>query len=226
MLSPRRIPRLSSLTTRAAAPFLIELALLAAALCAAPAGAEVLILQLDPRASRVEFGFGATLQSVAGSLELKGGALQFDTATGAASGEVTAAAATARTGVRRRDRKMHEKILQSALYPVIVFSAERIDGFLSRAGRSDLQLHGTLTLHGVSRPAAIVAVARVTGDQVQATGYLTVGYLTYGMRDPSFLLLRVQKEVRVTLHIAGRLLPAAPPTYQRAADSANAHPGG
>ncbi|HVT60950.1 MAG TPA: YceI family protein [Thermoanaerobaculia bacterium] len=195
-----------------------------AAIGTSPAGAEVLTLDIDPLASRIEFGFGATFQSVVGSLQLQGGSIRFDTASGAASGEAAAAAGTARTGVKRRDRKMHEKILESALYPTIVFSVERIDGTLNRAGRSELQLHGTLKLHGVSRPAAMPAVAVVNGDQVKATGYLTIDYLSYGMRDPSFLLLRVEKKVKVKLTIAGHLAPAASAALARPANSPPPHP--
>jgi polyisoprenoid-binding protein YceI len=177
----------------------------------AAARAEDLSLEIDPTASKIAFDFGATFHSVEGTLQMQGGSIHFDPATGAASGEVAAAAATAATGIVRRDRKMHEKILESAAFPTIVFKAERIDGTLNRAGRSNLQLRGTLTLHGVTLPASIATEVQADHDQIHATGYLTVPYLSYGMQDPSFFILRVEKEVSVVLHVTGRLVPTEPP---------------
>jgi polyisoprenoid-binding protein YceI len=180
------------------------------ALTARPLRAEILVLEIDPLASKVEFGFGATLHSVEGDLQLQGGSIRFDTLTGLASGQVDVAATTAKTGVKARDRKMHEKILESSTYPTISYKIERIDGQLNRSGRNDLQLHGQLTLHGVTLPAAIIAEAHVNGDQVHATGRFVVPYLTYGMADPSVFLLRVEKEVKITLSIAGHLVHDSP----------------
>jgi polyisoprenoid-binding protein YceI len=208
--------------------FLLPVLLLSGFVASAVARAEELTLEIDPAASRIEFGFGATLHDVAGTMQIQGGSIKVDTATGAASGEVAAVATTARTGVERRDRKMHEKILESATFPTIVFKVERIDGPVNRIGNSDLQLHGTLTLHGTSLPASILATARSTGDRVEATGHFTVPYLKYGMPDPSVFLLRVAKQVDVTLHIVGRLLPAAtsaiPPTPAPSGAAGATHP--
>jgi polyisoprenoid-binding protein YceI len=177
-----------------------------AALSAATAGAETLALEVDPVNSQIHFGFGATLHSVEGSLQIQGGAIHFDTVTGVASGQIAAAATTANTGVKARDRKMHQKILESATYPTINYTVDRIDGAIKRSGVSELQLHGKLTLHGVTQPAAVIAQVRVQGDLVHAHGLLVVPYLTYGMADPSFFILRVEKEVKITLDITGRLV--------------------
>jgi polyisoprenoid-binding protein YceI len=176
----------------------------------APSRAEMFVLEIDPTASRVEFGFGATLHSVAGTLQIQGGSIRFDSLNGNASGEVAAVATSADTGVKARDRKMHEKILESATFPTISYKVERIDGLLNRTGTSQLQLHGQLVLHGVTHPMSIIATAQVQGDRVTATGHLVVPYLNFGMVDPSVFILRVEKEVKVTLEISGRLVPDPP----------------
>lgn len=203
---------------------LLVLLLLSALAAAAAAPAEELTLAIDAAASSVDFDFGATLHDVSGSLQLQGGSIRFDTATGVASGEITAVATSAKTGIERRDHKMHEKILESATFPTIVFKVERIDGPVNRTGHSDLQLHGTLTLHGTSLPASILATATATGDRVQATGHFTVPYLKYGMPDPSVFLLRVAKEVHVTLHIVGHLVPGDQATSATSGAAGAAHP--
>ena len=174
-------------------------------LWASALSAETLTLELDPAATTVEFTFNATLHTVKGSLHAKQGTVQLDSETGAASGWVVLDATSATTGNGRRDRKMHDKILESQRYPDIVFDLERVSGRLNRTGRSELQLHGTLEMHGTRRPVALPAIALSNGDRVTATGTLVVPYLEWGMKDPSFLFLRVAKEVKVTVRASGRL---------------------
>jgi polyisoprenoid-binding protein YceI len=176
-----------------------------ALLLALPLSAETLTLQLDPARTTVQFTFGATLHTVRGTLQAKEGTIRFDPATGSAEGWVLLDATSAQTGNARRDRKMHEKVLESRRFPDITFNVERISGTVNRGGRSDLQLHGTLDWHGTRRPLALPAVATVNGDQVTATGFTTIRYMEWGLPDPSFFLLRVAKEVRVEIKASGRL---------------------
>jgi polyisoprenoid-binding protein YceI len=173
---------------------------LSATLCAAP-----LTFELDPKATTVAFTFGATLHTVDGSLRAKEGTIQVDPETGTAKGWIVLDATSAQTGNSRRDRKMHEKILESQRYPDIVFDVERISGKLTPVGRSEFELHGTLDFHGTKRPIALPVVATSDGRQVTATGTMIVPYLQWGLKDPSFLFLRVEKEVRVTVKAVGRL---------------------
>lgn len=190
-----------------------RLLLAAALLTPFPLSAETLVLELDPRKTTIELTFGATLHTVRGTLDLTLGRIELDPEAGTASGRIVMSATSASTGNERRDRKMHEKILESERYPNIVFDVERVSGDLNRSGRSQLQLHGTLDFHGTRRQVALPAVANVQGDQVTADAYLIVPYVEWGLADPSFLLLRVAKEVRVDIRAAGRLLQAqtAPP---------------
>jgi len=62
-----------------------------------------------------------------------------------------------------------------------------------------------LELHGTKRPMDLTVVATSDGTQVKGTGMMIVHYLDWGLKDPSFFLLRVEKEVRVTIHAVGRL---------------------
>jgi polyisoprenoid-binding protein YceI len=175
-----------------------------------PLAAEPLTFTLDPAGTTIEIGFGATLHSVAGSLRVKEGTVTFDPATGQASGRIVIDATSATTGVGRRDRKMHEKILESPKYPLMVFTVERVSGSMNRAGRSDVELHGTLDMHGVQRPMDLVVIARSAGDKVSAVGRVTIPYRDWGMADPSFFILRVEKQVRVVVKATGHLSASTP----------------
>jgi len=183
---------------------------LAALSLASVLSAETLTFELDPAATTVEFTFGATLHTVDGSLRARQGTLRLDTETGAASGRVVLDATSAQTGNPRRDSKMHEKILESGRYPDILFDVQRVSGRVNRVGHSELELHGTLDFHGTLHPIALPVVATSDGSKVTATGTLVIPYVEWGLKDPSFLFLRVEKEVRVTVKAVGRITGQAP----------------
>jgi polyisoprenoid-binding protein YceI len=172
---------------------------------AASAAAQTLTFDLDPQATRLTFGFGATLHSVDGTIRVSTGKIQLDVATGKSSGEIVIDMTSAQTGNERRDKKMHEKILETARYPQAVFHVERVDGELHREGRSEIQLHGTLDFHGTSHVIALPVVAMAKADQVTASGMLTIPYVEWGLTDPSVFLLRVEKEVKVEVHAVGKV---------------------
>jgi polyisoprenoid-binding protein YceI len=176
-----------------------------ALLLALPLSAATYTFALDPATTRVDFTFGATLHTVDGFMRAREGTVRIDPDTHEASGRFVLDATSAQTGVSRRDRKMHQKILESPRYPDIVFEPQRFSGVLNPVGRSQLELHGMLELHGTKRPMDMTVVATSDGTQVKGTGTMIVPYLQWGLRDPSFFLLRVEKEVRVTIHAVGRL---------------------
>ena len=176
-----------------------------ALLLALPLSAATFTFELDPAATKVDFTFGATLHTVDGSMRAREGRVRIDPDTHEASGRFVLDATSAQTGVSRRDRKMHEKILESQRYPDIVFEPQRFSGELNPVGRSQLELHGMLEMHGTKRPVDMTVVATSDGTQVKGSGMMIVPYLDWGLKDPSFFLLRVEKEVRVTIHAVGRL---------------------
>jgi polyisoprenoid-binding protein YceI len=188
----------------------IALSLVSALALASLLSAEPLTFELDPKATTIEFTFGATLHTVDGTLQAKEGKIQVDPDTGTASGRIVLDATSAKTGNRRRDRKMHEKILESQRYPEMVFEIERLSGKLNPVGQSEIELHGTLEMHGTRRPIALPATITSDGKTVTGTGTLILSYMEWGLPDPSFFLLRVQKEVRVTVKAAGRISTPSP----------------
>jgi polyisoprenoid-binding protein YceI len=183
----------------------IAFSLVSALVLASVLQAETVTFELDPQATTIEFTFGATLHTVDGTLRAKEGTVRVDTETGAANGRIVLDATSARTGNDRRDHKMHEKILESQRYPEMVFEVERLSGKLNLMGQSEIELHGTLEMHGTRRPIALPATVISNGKTVTGTGTLILSYLDWGLPDPSVFLLRVEKEVHVTVKAAGKI---------------------
>jgi polyisoprenoid-binding protein YceI len=180
-------------------------ALLALFLAAPPADAQS-TLSLDPGRSRVEFTLGATLHTVHGELDLVRGELRFGPDGGAASGEVVVDARSARTGIDARDRQMHEAVLESQRFPEIVLRAEQLEVLRRDATSADVRLHGTLEIHGAAHAVAIPATVRAeAGDRVVVEARFRVPYVEWGLRDVSNLVLRVAKDVEVSVRAEGRL---------------------
>lgn len=168
--------------------------------------AEPATFELDIAATTIEFTFGATLHTVDGTLRAKEGKVYIHPETGAVSGRIVIDATSAKTGNDRRDRKMHEKVLESQRYPEMVFEIERLSGKLNPLGQSEIELHGTLEMHGTRRPIALPATVMTTdGKTVTGTATLILSYQDWGIADPSVFLLRVEKEVHVTLKAVGRI---------------------
>ncbi len=169
------------------------------------AGAER-TLHLDPAHSRVSFRLKSTLHTVDGALALERGEIRFDPDTGEAAGEVVLDARRAATGNDERDQKMHRKVLESELYPEIVFVPERIIGQVPESGPGEIELDGTVTVHGADHPVAVKVRLSREGDVVHAAGSLAIPYVAWGMKNPSVLVLRVAKQVDVALDVAGTFL--------------------
>jgi polyisoprenoid-binding protein YceI len=163
-----------------------------------------LSFELDPQQTTLALTFGATLHRVDGSLKVREGRIDVSD-SGSASGRIVIDLTTARTGVVRRDRKMHDKILESARFPQAVFTIDRMDGVVNRIGSSDIQLHGRLEMHGITRQVSLPARVTSDGQRVSASGVLLIPYLQWGLADPSFFILRVEKQVKVTVKAVGRI---------------------
>jgi polyisoprenoid-binding protein YceI len=199
--------------------------LLALSLAASSASAEMLVFHLDAERTTVHFRLKATMHAVDGTLGHGAGRIAFDPATGEAAGQVRVDLREADSGIERRDHKMHGKILDTGLYPDAVFHVERIDLPHSlRQGTNDLQLHGTMEFHGASHPVSLPAVAELAGDEVTATAWFAVPYVDWGLKDPSFFVLRVAKVVQVEIQAVGRLEGKLPEESAAAAAPAAASP--
>ena len=190
-------------------PFTLVFALLALSL-AAPAVAQVAVVELDPNQTQVSFTLGDVLHTVRGTFKLKRGTVQFDPNTGHASGLVVVDATSGESGGHARDHKMHKDILESTQYPEITFAPEKVQGEVPPQGDFKVQVLGIFTMHGASHPLTLVVQAHLAGEQLTAETHFTIPYVSWGLKNPSTLFLRVNDTVDIAIHAAGQIkLPAA-----------------
>jgi len=167
--------------------------------------AQSVTLKLDPVRTQITFTLGATFHTVDGSFKLKSGAIQFNPATGEASGDVVVDATSGESGNDSRDRKMHKSVLESQNYPEVVFVPERVQGPVSLSGDSHVQIQGLVKLHGSQHEITIPADIQITGAQLTANLHFAIPYVEWGLKDPSTFVLRVEKKVDVVIRVAGSL---------------------
>jgi polyisoprenoid-binding protein YceI len=166
-------------------------------------------LVVDPAKTTVSFALEATLHTVHGTFRLKGGVIQFNSATGAASGAVTVDATSGETGNGRRDRNMHKDVLQSARYPEIAFTPTRVTGSLVAQGESNVTVDGVLRLRGVDHAITLPFKVQTSDGELRATTQFTVPYVAWGLKNPSSFWLRVAEKVGVSIAAEGKLTSAA-----------------
>lgn len=188
--------------------FIFALALLAA-LAALPALAGAQQLTLDPEHSEVTFFLEATGHDVHGTLYLRPGHVTFDPAAGTAFGELALEAVRSESGNKKRDKAMRTKVFESASFPLIVFKPESFTGELAADGPSAIEIHGTASIVGGEHPLAMKAEVEINGETWRATTTFSVPYVEWGLRDPSAFMLRVAKEVEVTVAAVGTVSSAA-----------------
>ncbi|MFI5268233.1 MAG: YceI family protein [Chloroflexota bacterium] len=159
----------------------------------------------DPAQTKIHFTLGAFLHSVHGSFQLERGSLQFDPATGAASGAIQIAAASGISGNAGRDRDMRQKVLEAATYPEIVFTPSHLRGQLARTGPSQVSLDGQLRIHGAEHDLTLPLQVTVHGDRFEASTAVEIPYVAWGIQDPSNALLRVGTSVKLQIATAGTI---------------------
>lgn len=133
------------------------------------------------------------------------------TMTGVVSGELSSArgwvespVSTLATGNDRRDRDMRAS-LEADRFPTMRFDLGRT----SPGSGSELILHGTLTIHGVSRAVDLRSTLVQSADTLHVTAEFPLDLLEYriGGLTKLFGLLRMERRIEVRLDL--RFVPVA-----------------
>jgi polyisoprenoid-binding protein YceI len=102
---------------------------------------------------------------------------------------------------------MHDSVLESKRFPDAIYSPDRMKGRLAPSGESQVEVQGSLRIHGEEHELTIPVRVNAENDQVTAKAKFAVPYVAWGIRDPSNLVPRVDKSVDVD--VAASLYPSA-----------------
>jgi polyisoprenoid-binding protein YceI len=172
-----------------------------------PVRAQDLVVRLDPSQTKVEFSVGSTLHTVHGTFKLKSGELRFDPLTGKAAGAIVVAATSGDSANDGRNKKMHEKVLESEKFPEIVFTPNQVQGKVAPQGSSELKVAGTFRLHGQEHDLTMpVSVESGAGQEIRASAHFDVPYVKWGLKSPSNFILKVDDSVDVEIHATGLII--------------------
>jgi polyisoprenoid-binding protein YceI len=147
-----------------------------------------------PEQSTVVFHASSTLHDFDGSATVAGG--QVDLTPGHESGWAAVTAASMKTGNESRDRKMHDKHMESATHPEVRFTLVKLE----RTADTTIA-HGTWAMHGVSKDIAI-PVTLPTAEKPHLTATFPIDMRDWKIEVPgTMLVIRVDPVVTVTVDL-------------------------
>lgn len=133
---------------------------------------------------------------------------------------ITARADTATEIGEDFDEKDRQKInaaargtaLEAARYPDIVLTSTRVELSEKGAGLYEAQIHGDLTLHGVTRPIEVAVQVTLSGDTLRAQGEFTIRHGDYQIKRISAGggTIKAKDEIRVSFAISARRIDGSP----------------
>jgi polyisoprenoid-binding protein YceI len=159
--------------------------------------------RVDPGASEVRFTLGASDHPVEGSFHVTAGEFTLDPQSGAMTGTVSVDASSGQSGNQGRDKKMTTAQLKAQTYPAVTFAPARFSGQVKDAGDSSGPVEGTFTLLGQAHPITVPMSVHIEGDHFSASGSFSVPFVNWGVKDPSFMFMKVDKEVKIDLKLTG-----------------------
>ncbi|WP_213806977.1 YceI family protein [Granulicella sp. dw_53] len=160
-------------------------------------------LVVDPVKSEVHFTLQDVLHIVHGTFHVRQGEVTFNSATGEAGGSIVVDALSGESGSSSRDNRMKKDVLKAQSFATVSFAPTKFTGKFREMGDSTLQVHGVFTLLGTPHEIDVPIEVQVSGNQLHATGAFSVPYVKWGLKDPSTLMLRVNKEVQIDLLLVG-----------------------
>jgi polyisoprenoid-binding protein YceI len=167
--------------------------------------AQQITVDLDPAKTTITFVLGDVLHTVRGTFRLKAGSIQMDPAAKRISGTMAIDAASGDSGGGTRDKRMKREILEVERYPEITFTPTEIEGLSSVAQSSQATVSGLFGILGQQHAISFPVHIERSGTDVTAKGSFVVPYVKWGIKDPSTFILRVSKEVDVSVVAVGHI---------------------
>lgn len=110
-------------------------------------------------------------------------------------GEVRVKVATVHTGIGLRDHDLRSE-MQVDRFPEVVLTIDSARSQPVRDAAREAELHGAITLHGVTRRLTAAAALHFAGDTLVVTGRIPMRFTDFAMKPPTraFGILRVKDE--------------------------------
>ena len=181
-------------------------AVLALAVILAPAAlAQHQTFAVNPDTSEVKISLKTTHELVNGAFHVQSGSVVFDRSTPKMSGSLVVLAGSGKTGNGSRDKKMYKEILRVEQYATVSFEPKSYAGVIAPSGDSTIQVTGLFTLLGTPHELTIPMLVHLDHTTATARAHFSVPYIQWGLKDPSFLFWKADKDVAIDLLLAGRL---------------------
>jgi polyisoprenoid-binding protein YceI len=176
-----------------------------AVILAPAAGAQHQTFAVNPDASEVKMTLNTTHELVSGTFHIQSGSIEFDGSNPKMSGSVVVLAGSGKTDNSSRDKKMYKDILEVERHAVVSFEPKTYTGAIAASGDSTIQVTGIFTLLGTPHEITVPMLVHLDGDVATAKAHFVVPYVQWGLKDPSFLIWKVDKNVAIDLNLTGRL---------------------
>jgi hypothetical protein len=174
-------------------------------LLAADAMAQPQTFVANPDSSEVKMTLKTTHEVVNGTFHIQSGSLEFDRSAAKISGSVVVLAGTGKTGNGSRDKKMNKDILEVEQHATVSFEPKSYAGAIAPSGDSTIQVTGIFTLLDTPHQITIPILVHIEGTTATAKAHFVVPYIQWGLKDPSFLFWKADKDVAINLFLTGRL---------------------
>lgn len=178
---------------------------LAAVLAPAAVLAQHQTFVVNPDASEVKMTLKTTHELVSGTFHVQSGSIEFERSTPSMSGLITVVAGSGKTDNDSRDKKMKKDILNVGQHATISFEPKTYTGNIGASGESTIQVTGVFTLLGTPHEITVPIVVRFDGASATAKGHFIVPYIQWGLKDPSFLIWKADKDVAIDLSLVGTI---------------------
>ena len=148
----------------------------------------------------LSFDGHSTLGAFTGTTTTVHGEVRGAASIDSVSGWVDAPVSTLRTGNGKRDRDMNSS-MESERFPVIRYELSNVTRRGARGDTLDLTLHGTFVIHGVTRPADLLATAVFTPGQVRIQGDTPLDLNDYRIGGLSKMLGILKMHPGIVVHV-------------------------
>jgi len=160
---------------------------------------------VNPDASTVKMTLNSTHEVVNGTFHIQSGSIEFDRSNSRMSGSVAVLAGSGKTGNGSRDKKMNKDILEVDQHATVSFEPKTYTGAIAPSGDSTIQVTGIFTLLDAPHEITIPMLVHVEGTTATVKARFTVPYIQWGLKDPSFMFWKADKDVAIDLFLNGRL---------------------